>query len=301
MEQTKPIPTLKIVDRNTGFTLGYYNLDKIAEDARADVYRYKGTVQTYEELPMGATNEVGDVYNVVEKHGNTPAGTNYAWNGTEWDALGGEIDFSHIDEDIAKLMDTVFPITLSMSLAKSGSNHRITYGVTESGAKYIPDELTLTQTNYGTTTTTTTHADALDKLKSASGNTAYIDTPIVANRTTFSLVVASAGRTGKSTSTTRYICYSGGSTKTELTEADVANLTEAYATGVAFNPKVSTKNNEYIWLLIPNNLTINKVTSAGFDVTLDSTVRTVATALGTFKAYRTLNPLTQADWSLVIS
>lgn len=56
------------------------------------VYKYKGSVNTYAELPTGAT--VGDVYNVVEANGEIPAGTNYAWNGSIWDALGGSIDLS---------------------------------------------------------------------------------------------------------------------------------------------------------------------------------------------------------------
>lgn len=56
------------------------------------VYNYKGSVNTYAELPTGAT--VGDVYNVVQANEGIPAGTNYAWNGTLWDALGGSIDLS---------------------------------------------------------------------------------------------------------------------------------------------------------------------------------------------------------------
>lgn len=56
-------------------------------------YKYKGSKDTYEELPAEG-NQVGDVWNVVAAHGTTPAGTNYAWTGTEWDALGGLVDLS---------------------------------------------------------------------------------------------------------------------------------------------------------------------------------------------------------------
>lgn len=56
-------------------------------------YKYKGSKATYEELPAEG-NQVGDVWNVVAAHGTTPAGTNYAWTGTEWDALGGLVDLS---------------------------------------------------------------------------------------------------------------------------------------------------------------------------------------------------------------
>ena len=54
---------------------------------------YKGTKDTYEELPTKG-NKKGDVWNVVTAHGTTPAGTNYAWDGVAWDPLGGTIDLS---------------------------------------------------------------------------------------------------------------------------------------------------------------------------------------------------------------
>lgn len=57
------------------------------------VYTYKGTVNTYEDLPESGKT-VGFVYNVVSGNGTTPPGTNYAWNGSAWDALGGSVDLS---------------------------------------------------------------------------------------------------------------------------------------------------------------------------------------------------------------
>lgn len=56
------------------------------------VYIYKGSVASYDALPDDA--EAGDVYNVEAAYGNYPAGTNYAWDGTKWDALGGSVDLS---------------------------------------------------------------------------------------------------------------------------------------------------------------------------------------------------------------
>lgn len=56
------------------------------------VYTYKGSVASYDALPEDA--EAGDVYNVEAAYGNYPAGTNYAWTGSAWDALGGSVDLS---------------------------------------------------------------------------------------------------------------------------------------------------------------------------------------------------------------
>lgn len=57
------------------------------------IYRFKGSVTNYEDLP--ANPQAGDVYNVVNAHAGHPAGTNWAWTGTEWDPLGGPIDLSN--------------------------------------------------------------------------------------------------------------------------------------------------------------------------------------------------------------
>jgi hypothetical protein len=59
----------------------------------ASALDYKGTKDTYEELPSEG-NKKGDVWNVVAAHETTLAGTNYAWDGTQWDPLGGTIDLS---------------------------------------------------------------------------------------------------------------------------------------------------------------------------------------------------------------
>lgn len=53
---------------------------------------YKGSVDTYDQLPDEAA--VGDTWNVAQAYQTYPAGTNYAWTGTAWDALGGSVDLS---------------------------------------------------------------------------------------------------------------------------------------------------------------------------------------------------------------
>jgi hypothetical protein len=57
------------------------------------IYTPKGSVDSYDKLPTENLT-AGDVYNVVAAYGNYPAGTNWAWTGTEWDALAGSIDLS---------------------------------------------------------------------------------------------------------------------------------------------------------------------------------------------------------------
>ena len=80
------------------------------------LYKFKGSKDTYEELPAEG-NQVGDVWNVVESYDKYPAGTNYAWTGTQWDALGGEIDLSNYQEKLTAgdgitITDNVISATL---------------------------------------------------------------------------------------------------------------------------------------------------------------------------------------------
>ena len=53
----------------------------------SSVYKYKGSVATYNDLPSQNLT-IGDTYNVESD------GSNYSWNGTSWDKLGGDIDLS---------------------------------------------------------------------------------------------------------------------------------------------------------------------------------------------------------------
>ena len=59
------------------------------------VYQYKGSVATYADLPTTGQN-VGDVWNVetADPDHGIKAGDNVAWDGAQWDILGGNLDLS---------------------------------------------------------------------------------------------------------------------------------------------------------------------------------------------------------------
>jgi hypothetical protein len=58
----------------------------------SSTYRYKGSCE-WAQLPT-SDQQVGDVWNVTDAQGGYPAGTNYAWDGSSWDALAGITDLS---------------------------------------------------------------------------------------------------------------------------------------------------------------------------------------------------------------
>lgn len=59
------------------------------------VYQYKGSVDTYADLPTTG-QKIGDVYNVetADPDHGIKAGDNVAWDGAQWDILGGNHDLS---------------------------------------------------------------------------------------------------------------------------------------------------------------------------------------------------------------
>lgn len=75
----------------------YNNPHKVtaAQLGLAAVYKYKGSVETYADLPTSG-QKVGDVYNVKQADPNhkIKAGDNVAWDGTAWDILAGDTDLS---------------------------------------------------------------------------------------------------------------------------------------------------------------------------------------------------------------
>lgn len=75
----------------------YNNPHKVtaAQLGLTTVYKYKGSVETYADLPTSG-QKVGDVYNVKQADPNhkIKAGDNVAWDGTTWDILAGDTDLS---------------------------------------------------------------------------------------------------------------------------------------------------------------------------------------------------------------
>ena len=86
------------INKEVNNLTNYYKKDETytkeeVDNKVASVYKYKGTVATYADLPS-LNLTIGDVYNVESD------GSNYAWDGTAWDKLGGDIDLSGYQEKI---------------------------------------------------------------------------------------------------------------------------------------------------------------------------------------------------------
>lgn len=198
-----------------------------------------------------------------------------------------------VDENLAKLNDTVYPITLGFTINPNVGTMQteVKYSVSSDGKPFMPDTLQISkQANDGL-------FKVLTNIPSTGGT---LSDAIEGAREIFRFEVTKQGRTSKNTSQTRYLFYSGGNPAATMTAEILNTLNKKSDDKLAFNPKVTTKDNDYIWLVVPSYLSISRVTSAGFDVPL-SAPQTITNNLGSFKAYRTINPLTANTWNLVIS
>ena len=198
-----------------------------------------------------------------------------------------------VDENLAKLNDTVYPIILVFTITPNVDTMQteVRYSVSSDNKPLVPDTSIISKQ---------INDNAAKNISTTPSSGGTLSTPIEGAREIFKFAVTKKGRTGKSTSQTRYLCYFGGNPASTMTSEILNTLNKVSATGVSFNPKVTTKDNDYIWLVVPSYLSIAHVTSAGFDVTL-AAPQTITNNLGSFKAYRTANPLTAATWKLVIS
>ena len=144
----------------------------------AVAYRYQGTVTNYADLPKNLTSgETGYVYNVENANGHIPAGTNYAWNGTAWDALGGIVDLS----PYAKTEDVNKSITNLDS--KVGEFSSATVTEFASLKKYAGDTYatkTELKATSGSIITAYTTAISNAKKEATDASSAYTDTQVKA-------------------------------------------------------------------------------------------------------------------------
>ena len=103
------------------------------------VYQYKGSVATYADLPTTG-QKVGDVWNVetADPDHGIKAGDNVAWDGAQWDILGGNHDLSgyaQLNKANAFTALNTFRANIIVSNGTAaGSQGQIVFGVKPSAA-----------------------------------------------------------------------------------------------------------------------------------------------------------------------
>lgn len=98
------------------------------------VYQYKGSVATYADLPTTG-QKVGDVWNVetADPNHGIKAGDNVAWDGAQWDILGGNHDLSgYAQLNLANTFTALNAFRANIAVSNgttAGSGGAITLGI----------------------------------------------------------------------------------------------------------------------------------------------------------------------------
>ena len=187
----------------------------------------------------------------------------------------------------------VFPIDLKMTVKANSdvTSNNIEYHIKRKGVTFVPDNITIQRQvgSYG----------ALVQIYSGSTADGTTTATISGNIEGF-IAEAVKGNKSKAVTDVKYICYFGANANETVASAeDFSGLTKVQTESINVTRTIQTNSDEFIWIIVPNVLFINRVTSSGFDVSLNEPVN-VTTTLGTFKAYRSKNALDSASWTLKI-
>lgn len=114
----------------------YDNPHKVtaAQLGLATVYKYKGSVETYANLPTSG-QQVGDVWNVetADPDHGIKAGDNVAWDGAQWDILGGNHDLSgYAQLNLANTFTALNTFRANITVSNgttAGSGGSVSFGV----------------------------------------------------------------------------------------------------------------------------------------------------------------------------
>lgn len=124
------------------------------------------------------------------------------------------------------------------------------------------------------------------------------------DRTTYTLSITSKGVTKTATANVNayYPMYFGHSAKAALTGKDVLGLTKQ---AIKSSPNgtynmTGIAEGEYVWLCVPSNFRITKVTSSGFGVPMAAAATVTVEGKGSYKCYRTEGALKAGNFNFVI-
>lgn len=126
----------------------------------------------------------------------------------------------------------------------------------------------------------------------------------VTQTTTYTVRATKDGKTVQGSTTATFVApmYFGFATAAQASELTITSLVKQ-AIKTSPNGTYNLTNDtdgKYLWLCVPNTMTINKVTSSGFAVPMEAQ-QSGSTSVDTYKCYRSSSAINQGTVSIVIS
>lgn len=156
----------------------------------------------------------------------------------------------------------------------------------------VPETLTIKRANTTINSTPVASVNIKDTLNT------------VDDRTTYTLSITSKGVTKSATANVNayYPMYFGHSSKNSIAGADVLGFTKQ---AIKSSPNgtynmTGIAEGEYVWLCVPSNFNISKVTSSGLGVPMAAAITVEVEGKGSYKCYRTEGALKAGNFNFVI-
>lgn len=191
-------------------------------------------------------------------------------------------------DKINKLENKVFPLSVTVSGG----------GVFEKG---ISKDITVSWTvKKGSEVIT---ADSITVNGEAATGTNKVFSGVTAT-TTYTVKATKDGMSAQGSTTATFVApmYFGFAESSNADGLDIVSLNKQ-TIKTSPNGTYSLNNattGHYLWLCVPQSMTINKVTSGGFDVPMEA-AQTKATSVDTYKCYRSTNAINAGAMNIVIS
>lgn len=283
-------------------------------DLNLSVYQPKGSVQNLADLPVDNLR-VGDVYNIVNpfyiEDKKYPAGTNVVWTGSKWDPLGGTVDFSdystteEIEDMIEEQRQEVEGVLQGISLVLYNQHSQLTLKVSPTIIEQGVNTLVTVQWAFKFNDVNM-NPDNIKILENATEVNTDVNTKVISrniNSTTRYVAQSSLKGVPKSQQVTvnaYYPMYFGeGGEVFDRTSIITAPNKRPIASSPRGDVSITFTGGQYLWLCVPNTMSVNKVTSSGFAVPMEAPVN--QTVNETYKCYRSTDTINEGTVKFTIS
>lgn len=210
---------------------------------------------------------------------------------TKYDA-----DIASVDNRLTELEKSQFPLTVTTTLSSTLLEYTgvaqtvvVSYNVKRKGAPVVPESLKAM-------------VDNIITILTAASTGSYNATVNKDGSTSVAIQAVKDGMTATETKIVQmvramYFGFSPYATASAVAADKNILSKQAIKTSPAGSYTLTNSmDGSYLWLCIPDNMTINKVTLNGFDVPMESVV-----TIDRYKYYRSSNRLTNKDYTFVIS
>lgn len=261
-------------------------------DDNPNLYKIGDGTSRWNDLPFRGYNGT-----VTDKTGNDENSVMSQKAVTE--AIGAVVtkhdgDMTTVDSRLTELEKSQFPLTVATTLSSTLLEYTgvaqtvvVSYNVKRKGVPVVPESLKAM-------------IDAVVVGLTAASSGSYNATVNKDGSTSIAIQAVKDGMTATETKTVQMVraMYFGFSLYATAASVDKNGLVKQPIKTSPVGTYTLTNSTDgcYLWLCIPDNMTINKVTLNGFDVPMEAAV-----TIEKYKYYRSSNRLTNKDYTFVIS